>query len=118
MGGIIVKEALVIACHGDGAYVTIPTFTCGIVFFGVPHRGSKHASWGRIVARIIERFTGQVNELFLNSIDSGSAHHDILNAGFEPLPKRYRFFSFCETRPEKVNDGYFAIVGLESFPST
>lgn len=118
MGGIIVKEALATACHGDGTYAMISTITYGIVFFGVPHRGSEHATWGRIAARIIGISTGQLNESFLNSVESGSAYNEILNARFKPLLERYRFFSFCETLPEEMNGINLGIVGLDPLLST
>ncbi|KAF2180982.1 hypothetical protein K469DRAFT_591005, partial [Zopfia rhizophila CBS 207.26] len=100
MGGILVKEALATACRGDGTYAMISTITYGIVFFAVPHGGSKHATWGRIAAYIAGISSCQLNESFLSSVESGSAYNEMLNAKFKPLLERYRFFSFCETLSE------------------
>ncbi|CZR66049.1 uncharacterized protein PAC_15950 [Phialocephala subalpina] len=102
LGGIIVKQALVTAYRGDGTYVMISNSTYGIAFFGVPHHGTKYATWGRIAARIVG-VSGQINESFLNSIELGSAYNDILSIRFEPLLNRYRFITICETLPEEVN---------------
>jgi hypothetical protein len=99
------------------AYSMISTITYGIFSFGVPHLGSRHATWGRIAGRIIGISADQLNKSFLNSIKSGSAYNEILNVKFEPLLERYRFFSFCETLPEEVNGKDFGIVGLDLFLS-
>jgi hypothetical protein len=114
MGGILVKEALAKAWHGDGTYAMISIMTYGIVFFAVPHKGSKYATWGRIAARIAATFLRQPAESFLSSVESGSAYNKMLNAKFKPMLERYKFFSFCET----LSEGEFGIVGFELSLST
>lgn len=112
MGGIIVKEALAIAHNGDGAYSMISTITYGVFFFAVPHRGSQHASWGRTATNIITMCGVQLNKSFLNSLESGSAYNDMLNAKFESLLESYRYFLVCETLPEVKNGIDCGIVRL------
>lgn len=97
MGGIIVKEALAYAHDGDGSYGMIPTMTYGLVFFGVPHRGSEQAMWGQTVARILRL---ELNNSFSQSVASASKYNDGLRKRFEPLLERYRYISIGETLPE------------------
>jgi len=97
LGGIIVKSALALAYHGDGTYATTWVFTYGILFFGVPHRGTKAATWGRIAADILRLYTGSYNASFLTSIEEGSAYNEKLNEAFKPLLGAYMFCSVCET---------------------
>ncbi|KAJ4318511.1 hypothetical protein N0V84_006838 [Fusarium piperis] len=53
LGGIVAKQALIMAHMNDKLYGTILKSTTGIAFFGTPHRGSKTASTGRILSRIV-----------------------------------------------------------------
>lgn len=96
------KEALATAFHDSQRYSKLWVFTYGIVFFGVPHRGSEHAAWGMMAARMVQLFTGQPNESFLGSVDEGSNYNVSLSERFSPLLNAFKFFSICETVPEHV----------------
>jgi hypothetical protein len=91
----------------------IATFTYGVFFFGVPHRGSALAKskWVEIAADIFRLCGGQLNKSFLNSIETGSAYNEILNTRFEPLFEKYRFYSFCEGLEENMKGINPGIVG-------
>lgn len=108
------KEALAISYHDSRRYSKLWMLTYGIVFFGVPHRGSNHAAWGRIAARIVQLFTGEPNKSFLSSVEEGSNYSMRLSERFRPLLDAFKFFSICETMPE-----HFGIdVGLVSLVSS
>ncbi|KAF2705809.1 hypothetical protein K504DRAFT_484184 [Pleomassaria siparia CBS 279.74] len=53
LGGIVCKQALVLAHEDDHLYGNILTATSSIVFFGTPHRGSKGADIGKTVGRVV-----------------------------------------------------------------
>ncbi|OBT38924.1 hypothetical protein VE00_10715 [Pseudogymnoascus sp. WSF 3629] len=50
-GGNLIQQAIVDA-HLHEEKESIAMATAGVIFFGTPHRGSKDASWGRIVAEL------------------------------------------------------------------
>ncbi|KAK4236388.1 hypothetical protein C8A03DRAFT_45622 [Achaetomium macrosporum] len=52
LGGIIVKQALMIARNEWKVFGDILTSTKGIVFFGTPHRGSDVAQWGEVIGNV------------------------------------------------------------------
>ncbi|KIW86757.1 uncharacterized protein Z519_12670 [Cladophialophora bantiana CBS 173.52] len=113
MGGIIVKEALATAYHGDGTHTMIWNFTYGIFFLAVPHRGSAYARLGRAAACIAKICQVQPDNSFLNSVEFGSRYNEALNARFKPLLERYKIFSFCETLPVQKYGLDFDIVNLD-----
>ncbi|KFY43045.1 hypothetical protein V494_02119 [Pseudogymnoascus sp. VKM F-4513 (FW-928)] len=50
-GGNLIQRAIVNAhLHEEKEYIAMAT--AGVIFFGTPHRGSKDASWGRIIAEL------------------------------------------------------------------
>ncbi|KAL9484198.1 hypothetical protein ACSS6W_002987 [Trichoderma asperelloides] len=100
MGGILVKEALATSFHDSPLYSMLWIFTYGIVFFGVPHKGSKHAAWGKMAARMVQLFTGRPNESFLSSVEEGSSYNVNLSERFGPLLDAFKYFSICETLPD------------------
>ncbi|KAF1922717.1 ankyrin [Didymella exigua CBS 183.55] len=53
LGGIVCKQALVLAHEDDHRYADILYATSAIVFFGTPHRGSKGADIGKMVGRVV-----------------------------------------------------------------
>ncbi|KAJ3571553.1 hypothetical protein NPX13_g5335 [Xylaria arbuscula] len=114
MGGILVKEALATSFHDSLCYRMIWVFTYGVVFFGVPHKGSKHVTWGKMAARMVRIFTGQPNESFLGSVEEGSNYNVQLSKRFSPLLDAFKFFSICETLPERVGISVRLIVEPDS----
>ncbi|KAL5046153.1 hypothetical protein BDW71DRAFT_197874 [Aspergillus fruticulosus] len=100
MGGILVKDALATAYHGDEAYAPKATMTYGIFFFGIPHYGSRHSSCGQTAVRTVRKINARVNESFLNFVEAQSAYNDELNSRFLPLLEMYRLFTISETKDE------------------
>ena len=105
LGGILVKNALALAYHGDGKHATTWVFTYGILFFAVPHRATSDATWGKIAGNIIRVYNSTQNTSFLSSIDRDSAYNERLNESFKPLLEAYVFCSICETLPESEKLG-------------
>ncbi|KAJ5203914.1 uncharacterized protein N7498_004793 [Penicillium cinerascens] len=50
MGGLVVKKALILAHERSSAHGALLRNVFGVIFLGTPHRGSRIASWGSIVA--------------------------------------------------------------------
>ncbi|KAI1365169.1 hypothetical protein F5Y08DRAFT_187701 [Xylaria arbuscula] len=114
MGGILVKEALATSFHDSLCYPMLWVFTYGVVFFGVPHKGSKHAAWGKMAARMVQILTGQPNESFLGSVEEGSNYNVQLSERFSPLLDAFKFFSICETLPDRVGIDVGLVVERDS----
>lgn len=115
LGGIVVKSALALAYHGDGTHAMTWVFTYGIVFLGVPHRGIKLTTWGKVTANILRQYTGTQNIWFLNTIERGSADNEALYERFRPLLNAYIFVSVCETIPDPSHDAVVSREALSCF---
>lgn len=101
LGGIIVKEALATA-HENNIFSSIRLFTYGIMFLGVPHRGTKLAnSYGKILANIARCYYWAPKNSFLESLQEKSEYNDELNTRFNEVIGWYMFYTFCETLPEE-----------------
>ncbi|KAF5974760.1 hypothetical protein FBULB1_7631 [Fusarium bulbicola] len=98
LGGIIVKEALVIASKKFQAYPMISTFTYAVFLIAVPHRGSAYASFGTMANNIAGLITFQQTNSFLQSVSTDSDYNKKLNTRFEPLLKLYKFYTWIEGR--------------------
>ncbi|SCN76245.1 uncharacterized protein FFB20_05208 [Fusarium fujikuroi] len=109
LGGIIVKEALVIASKRFQAYPMISTFTYAVFFMAVPHRGSNYAGFGKIASNIVGLVTFQQKNSFLQSVSIDSDYNKELNSKFEPLLKLYKFYTWMEGRE---------VPGVGLFPSS
>jgi hypothetical protein len=92
----------------------IQAMTYGVVFFGVPHQGSKKVSWGSIVAGIACSFGGRINQSFMQGVESGSSYNERLNERFAPLLAKYKFLSVCEMLEEIKCGVNLGIVSVES----
>ncbi|KAK2743195.1 hypothetical protein CKAH01_06905 [Colletotrichum kahawae] len=94
LGGVIVKEALSVAYKEHKTYPMIWTFTYGIFFLAVPHKGSPCAAWGQTLRKIL--YTNESSNSFLESVTEQSKYNKELNARFEPLLEAYKVFSWVE----------------------
>lgn len=99
LGGIIVKEALATA-HENNIFSSVRLFTYGIMFLGVPHRGTKLANYGTILANIARCYYWVPKNSFLDSLKENSAYNDELNTRFDAVIGWYMFYTFCETLPD------------------
>lgn len=66
LGGLIIKQALVLADHGD-TYRDIRLSTAGIIFLGTPHEGSDAAIYGVRLAQAVGHDTALLESLTKNS---------------------------------------------------
>ncbi|KAI1109378.1 hypothetical protein F5Y14DRAFT_30227 [Nemania sp. NC0429] len=51
-GGNLIEQAIVSACRQGSEHTTIAESTVGVIFLGTPHRGSRAASWGALIASL------------------------------------------------------------------
>ncbi|KAF2012750.1 hypothetical protein BU24DRAFT_395880 [Aaosphaeria arxii CBS 175.79] len=81
LGGIVCKQALVLAHEDDRLYGDILSAASAIVFFGTPHRGSATADIGKIVGKIVNvclrasqttRIAGSIRDDLLTTLGSNS----------------------------------------------
>lgn len=75
LGGLVVKDALKKSrdAAGESAdFRSIFESTRGIVFLGTPHRGSRAATLGTLVARMVRVFNRDANVSLLCSIEEDS----------------------------------------------
>ncbi|KAE8440997.1 hypothetical protein EG329_006134 [Mollisiaceae sp. DMI_Dod_QoI] len=98
LGGIVVKQALVTAklteCHR-------PIFesTCGVMFFGTPHRGGNKANFGGVLASIARFVGGQPGNTFMDALKKDSLFAKTLHQLFKPVAETLLVVSFYETTP-------------------
>ncbi|KAI3550592.1 ankyrin repeat protein [Colletotrichum filicis] len=68
LGGLVFKQAVIMAHEQYRHYSCILDHICGVVFFGTPHRGSSLASWDEIGTLIVKASTlGYVTNSKLSS---------------------------------------------------
>ncbi len=90
---------MIIAHERPNAYGNLLESVRGILFFGVPHRGSEAAYWGSFVANImaITQLGFRVNTRFVDALRKNSkSFSDILRQFVEP-GSRLNIRSFYET---------------------
>ncbi len=100
LGGIIVKQALVMA-HEGSQFINIREHTLGVVFFGTPHRGSSKASYGMILADIAATVMHKPNSKLIDALQSNSAPLTSLTARFHTLAIDFQVVTFYEMQPIK-----------------
>jgi pimeloyl-ACP methyl ester carboxylesterase len=72
LGGLVVEEMLLRALEPDDDSIqAIATSTCGIMFFGTPHRGSDVAPLGKAAANLVNLFK-QTNSRILGPLQPNS----------------------------------------------
>ncbi|KAM0215059.1 hypothetical protein ACHAQD_008567 [Fusarium lateritium] len=76
LGGIVFKQALVIAHEDDNYYGEVLQSIVGVVFLATPHRGSQSANLGNIVGTIINTFRTTVTA----GLGSGPIRTDLLQS--------------------------------------
>ncbi|KAL9619034.1 MAG: hypothetical protein Q9160_006289 [Pyrenula sp. 1 TL-2023] len=101
LGGLVVKEALnQSASTIDSSRKKVLPRTCGIIFLGTPHKGSKAASYGQILFRMTQIFALQsVNTKLMAALQKNSETFDRISTAFyETLEQneQLRVWSFIE----------------------
>ncbi|KAK0642178.1 Alpha/Beta hydrolase protein, partial [Cercophora newfieldiana] len=103
LGGLVVKAALALSRSQGGIYGSTHDETCAIAFFGTPHRGSKKASWARIIASIgsiykhvsVGTLAGVLKKDCASLLDLEESFLPVLRDG------RIQILSFFELQPTK-----------------
>lgn len=96
LGGLVIKQALLNA-HEDPKYTAIRLATCGLVFFGTPHRGAKGVEVGKIaaaVARFVSK--GHASNELLDCLEYNSLFTRQMSSRFSHQLEDYRVVSFVE----------------------
>jgi hypothetical protein len=104
LGGLVLKQALVMAQLDKVAYENIAECTSGIAFFGTPHRGSNSASPARILSRIVNAATfGQtLRSDLLEALTVQSRLLDALTRMSSTILGKMSVVSFYEQKPHSV----------------
>ncbi|TVY67461.1 Protein SERAC1, partial [Lachnellula suecica] len=102
LGGLVIKQALVTA-HKEHRYAAIYNSTCGIIFFGTPHRGSNLAIYGSAVARVPTILANKPGAKLLKTLKKDSKALGTLSERFRAQHevRAYEIVSFYETRAMK-----------------
>jgi Putative serine esterase (DUF676) len=95
-GGIVIEEALLYAYReikNNLKYITLNT--CGILFLGTPHRGSKASSWGKMLAKgaSVLGFGSEIR--LLQTLERSSERLDLLLTDFSAMARELRLEIVC-----------------------
>jgi hypothetical protein len=101
LGGVVVKQALIMASLQQEHYGNILENTYGVVFMGTPHRGSRIANQAGILSRIINAatFGSAVRADLLNVLRLASRELEQISQLSVPLLKDLSIVSFYEQKP-------------------
>ncbi|KAE9372043.1 hypothetical protein N431DRAFT_482911 [Stipitochalara longipes BDJ] len=102
LGGLVIKQALVIA-EQEMPYKKIYNSTLGIIFFGTPHQGSSLANYATAITRTLLVLANKPNAELLESLRKGSPALKKLGDDWKTHHERrpYDVVSFYETRTMK-----------------
>ena len=101
LGGIIVKQALVLA-QDEAEYESIKNHTTGIFFFATPHKGSDFANYGRALAKLSTRLLNRPNPMLIKALKSNSQTLLDLTEEFTTLAPNFQIATFYELKPMGV----------------
>ncbi|RDL35776.1 uncharacterized protein BP5553_06388 [Venustampulla echinocandica] len=128
MGGIVVKNALIIAKIDDEPYENIRKFVKGIMFLATPHRGTSETQFPKLLARIanvatnmtgIAPFIVSTRPDLIEAIEKDSNILLDISTNFRNQTKNLKIASFTEqsvTPPAKslIVDKASAIMGIHT----
>lgn len=100
LGGILVKEGLHWSkSHISPRYQQLHQYTKHVIFLGVPHRGSKMANMGEILARLANASLQDTNKHLVSSLEVGNELLDRINFEFVKMVQLEDFgvYSFQES---------------------
>ena len=80
-------------------YAPIRKATHGLVFFGTPHRGGKHAALGEFAARIARGVLRNPGNDYLNALKDNSFFAAALRDDFQQQQEDFSVLTFYETLP-------------------
>ncbi|KAI1168207.1 Alpha/Beta hydrolase protein [Nemania serpens] len=96
LGGIVIKQALVLAEQSEHDFPGMIEHTKGIVFFGTPHRGADAAQWGLLAAKIAGAVVPRLRSGHLKLLTRNSEGLYNISEDFRHLASRYAIISFYE----------------------
>ncbi|KIK63472.1 hypothetical protein GYMLUDRAFT_72124 [Collybiopsis luxurians FD-317 M1] len=105
MGGLIVKQALLIAhTRADGRFDSIINSVTGIVFLGTPHQGGNGVDAAKFVANFVRAFNIDVRVDLIKSLDPKSMVLFDLTDDFRQLvsSKGIEIATLYETKKTKI----------------
>ncbi|KAK6533117.1 Serine active site containing protein 1 [Arthrobotrys megalospora] len=102
LGGILVKQTIVVAAAKPRYRTTVFDRVYGVVFLGTPHRGSKHASIGSILAATTKLALQKPQTEIVKALESGSKDLLDLMKDFGDYLDHIRVATFYESRETKI----------------
>ncbi|KAI1201427.1 Alpha/Beta hydrolase protein [Nemania serpens] len=96
LGGIVIKQALVLAEQSERDFPGMTKHTKGIVFFGTPHRGADAAQWALLVTKIAGAVVPGKRSRHLKLLTRNSEGLYAISEDFQHLASRYAIVSFYE----------------------
>ncbi|EMD85651.1 hypothetical protein COCC4DRAFT_181892 [Bipolaris maydis ATCC 48331] len=107
LGGIVCKQALVMAHEDDRLHGNILSAVSAIVFFGTPHRGSRGADVRKAIARVINMcmrvpgitgIVGSIRDDLLTTLESNSRALNDLAVSSRNRLRDLEIVTFYETQ--------------------
>ncbi|KAL5313190.1 hypothetical protein ACEPPN_018923 [Leptodophora sp. 'Broadleaf-Isolate-01'] len=110
LGGLVIKQALLNARDDPDNYLETWNATCGLVFFGTPHRGGNTGALEEFGVRFAKLFTNDstANDLLM-CLKPNSLFTQDSAERFSKQLKNFKILTFFETRPTKFH-GFSKIV--------
>ncbi|KAI1192246.1 Alpha/Beta hydrolase protein [Nemania serpens] len=96
LGGIVIKQALVLAEQSEHDFPGMTKHTKGIVFFGTPHRGADAAQWALLATKIAGAVVPRLRPGHLKLLTRNSEGLYKISEDFQHLAPRYAIVSFYE----------------------
>jgi len=105
MGGIVVKQGLIIAKNESDHFPGIGDAVSGILFLGTPHQGSPSATYANILAQItnifvvgtqVSRLTGRIRTDLLKSLKTKESELLKIAEDFRVHTTKIKISSFIE----------------------
>ncbi|KAJ0144065.1 Uncharacterized protein HZ326_13139 [Fusarium oxysporum f. sp. albedinis] len=109
LGGIVFKQALVIAHEKETRYGSIKEAVAGVIFLGTPHRGADIAYWSKLLAKFANVLSaGKMREDLLKALAPKSTELGTICSQFVERGMRLQIFSLYE-RHETSGLGSLAV---------
>ncbi|KAK0723425.1 hypothetical protein B0T26DRAFT_260557 [Lasiosphaeria miniovina] len=97
LGGIVFKQALIVAHEKEMRYRTIGDSVTGVVFLGTPHRGADIAYWTKLLAKFANvPLLGGIRKDLLGSLEPKSKELGTICAQFVERGMKLQIFSLYE----------------------
>jgi triacylglycerol esterase/lipase EstA (alpha/beta hydrolase family) len=98
LGGLVVKQALVIAKNND-SFKEIREATSSLVFFAVPHQGGHGTTLGTIARNIVTALNGEKQNELLQSLATNSLFQESQAEFFRQQLEDYQILTVIEDLP-------------------